>query len=89
MSAGYQLTTLSFLGHEHHRLLRPGLLDLFTEADEDKSPLDHLEDTGWFVSVEMVPAVEFGMVTMPFLLGGSTLLGCCSKEILGHPHEPP
>ncbi|CAL1139025.1 unnamed protein product [Cladocopium goreaui] len=51
----------------------PGLLDLFTEADEDKSPLDHLEDTGWFVSVEMVPAVEFGMMTMPFLLGGGNL----------------
>lgn len=74
-------------------LLRPGLLDLFTEADEDKSPLDHLEDTGWLVSgVEMVPAVQFGMMTMPLCRSCSEVrhfyLGCC-KEILGHPHESP
>ena len=47
-------------------LLRPGLLDLFTEADEDKSSLD-LEDTGWLVSgVEMGLVVQFGLMTMQF-----------------------
>ena len=43
-------------------------MDLFTEADEDKSPLDPLEDMGWAMSsVEMVPAVQFGMMTIAIL----------------------
>lgn len=29
MSAGYQLTTLSFLGHEHHRSAEAGAIGSF------------------------------------------------------------